>query len=62
MDTLKSALKSKTLWFAVALAGLGALEMQSQLIPAEYRGHALVVIAVVTAVLRFLTTMPVKAK
>jgi uncharacterized membrane protein len=60
--TLHPALKSKTLWFSLALAVLGAIEMQAQIIPEAYRGISLVVIAGVTAVLRILTTMPVNDK
>lgn len=60
--TIQQALKSKTLWFSAGLAALGALEMQSQLIPAEYRGHALVLIAAISAALRFATTLPVTQK
>lgn len=55
-------LKSKTLWFSVILAALGALEMQSQVIPAEYRGQALILIAAISAALRFMTTQPVGRK
>jgi uncharacterized membrane protein len=55
-------LKSKTLWFAVALAVLGAIEMQSQIIPAEYRGHIMILIAGISAVLRVLTTIPLSEK
>jgi hypothetical protein len=60
--TLHPALKSKTLWFSLALAVLGAIEMQAQIIPEAYRGISLVVIAGITAVLRILTTMPVNDK
>jgi uncharacterized membrane protein len=62
MMTLHQALKSKTLWFSLALAVLGAIEMQAQIIPEAYRGISLVVIAGITAVLRILTTMPVNEK
>lgn len=62
MNEFKSLLKSKTLWFSVALAALGALEMQSQLIPEAYRGHVLVLIAAISAALRFATTLPVMKK
>jgi Na+-translocating ferredoxin:NAD+ oxidoreductase RnfA subunit len=58
----KALLKSKTLWFSVILAVLGAIEMQAQIIPEEYRGVALIMIAMVTAVLRFMTTQPVSEK
>lgn len=59
---ISSLLKSKTLWFSVLLAALGALETQSQIIPAGYRGQALILIAVVSAALRFMTTQPVSQK
>lgn len=62
MNEFKSLLKSKTLWFSVLLAVLGALEMQSQLIPEAYRGHVLVLIAAISAALRFATTLPVMKK
>jgi hypothetical protein len=54
--------KSKTLWFSVALAVLGAIEMQAQIIPVEYRGQALILIAGISAVLRFMTTVPISEK
>ena len=60
--TFKQVLKSRTLWFSLSIAVLGAVEMQAQIIPEEYRGIALVVIAGVTAVLRILTTTPVSGK
>lgn len=59
---MPSWMKSKTLWFSVALAVLGAIEMQIQIIPAEYRGHVLVLIAGISAALRVLTTMPLSEK
>jgi hypothetical protein len=61
-ESMHPALKSKTLWFSLALAVLGAIEMQAQIIPEAYRGISLVVIAGITAVLRFMTTMPVNEK
>jgi len=54
--------KSKTLWFSVSMAVLGAVEIQSQIIPTEYRGQVLILVAGISAVLRFLTTMPVSQK
>lgn len=50
---------SKTLWFSVALAMLGALEAQAQIIPDEYRGGVLMIVAGISAILRFATTQPV---
>ena len=59
---IAGALKSKTMWFSVMVAALGALEANAQIIPAEYRGQALIVIAGVVAMLRILTTVPLDAK
>lgn len=59
---LTQILKSRTLWLSAALAGLGALEIQIQIIPEQYRGHALVAIAVLVAILRFITTQPISEK
>lgn len=58
--------KSKTMWFAFALAVLGALfelfpYLQSLLDPRFY-GVSLVVIGIIVAVLRFLTTQPLNEK
>lgn len=60
--TLTQALKSKTLWFSVGLAALGALETQIKLIPDEYQGQVLILIATVSATLRYLTTQPLSEK
>jgi hypothetical protein len=61
-DRLPAWARSRTLWFSVALAALGAVEMQAQVIPEEWRGHVLILVAAVSAVLRFATTMPVSEK
>jgi VIT1/CCC1 family predicted Fe2+/Mn2+ transporter len=58
--------KSKTMWFAFALTVLGALfelfpYLQSLLDPRFY-GVSLVVIGIIVAVLRFLTTQPLNEK
>jgi hypothetical protein len=54
----KNPLKSKTLWFNALIAGVGALETAAPgTIPA---GPAMVVISVVGAVLRSVTTAPVR--
>jgi hypothetical protein len=58
----KALIKSKTLWFSVVLAVLGAVELNAQIIPEGYRGHALILIAGVSAILRFMTTVPVSEK
>jgi len=58
--------KSKTMWFAFALTVSGALfelfpYLQSLLDPRFY-GVSLVVIGIIVAVLRFLTTQPLNEK
>ena len=60
------ARKSKTMWFAFALVVLAAIEagfpyLQTILDPAYY-GVLLMVIGIVVAVLRFITTEPLRDK
>jgi hypothetical protein len=55
-------LKSKTMWSAVFIAGLGALEVNIGVIPAEYRGHVLIAVSMLMAGLRFVTTKPLSDK
>ena len=57
-------IKSRTMWFSFALVVFGAIEagfpyLQSVIDP-QYYGVILVTIGVIVAVLRFLTTGPVK--
>jgi len=57
-------IKSRTMWFSFALVIFGALEagfpyLQSVIDP-QYYGVILVTIGVIVAVLRFLTTGPLK--
>ena len=57
-------IKSRTMWFSFALVVFGALEagfpyLQSVIDP-QYYGIILVTIGVIVAVLRFLTTGPMK--
>jgi hypothetical protein len=63
---MKAALKSKTLWFALALAVFGVIEMQAKLF-AQYMtpeafGLFNIVIGLIVAVLRVLTTVPLSEK
>ena len=56
--------KSRTMWFSLLLVVFGALEagfpyLQSTIDP-QYYGVILVAIGVITAVLRFITTGPVR--
>ncbi len=60
------ARKSKTMWFALALVVFGAIEagfpyLQSILDPTYY-GVLLMVIGVAVAVLRFVTTQPLRGR
>ena len=57
-------MRSRTMWFSFALVVFGALEagfpyLQSVIDP-QYYGAILVAIGVIVAILRFLTTGPVK--
>lgn len=65
-ELIKQRLKSKTYWLAVALAGLGAVQVvvpgvQDKVSPAAY-AWATVVLAIVVAMLRELTTQPLDEK
>lgn len=59
-------MKSKTLWFSVSLAVFGVLEMQQalvrELVGQEHFGAVMLGIAIVTAVLRVVTTKPLSEK
>lgn len=57
-------IKSRTMWFSLLLVIFGALEagfpyLQSVIDP-QYYGVILVGIGVITAILRFITTGPIK--
>ena len=66
MNTLLQAAKSKTIWFALALAVLGVVEMQiklfAQYMSPEAFGLFNIVVGIVVAALRVLTTMPLSQK
>ena len=56
--------KSKTMWFAFALVVFGAIEagfpyLQNVIDP-KYYGVLLVLIGIIVAVLRFVTTQPIE--
>jgi hypothetical protein len=56
--------KSKTMWFALLLVIFGALEAGfpylESVIAQQYYGVLLVAIGVIVAILRFITTKPIK--
>ena len=66
MNTLLSAAKSKTILFALALAVLGVVEMQAKLFAAYMTPEAFgifnIVVGVIVAVLRVLTSVPLSEK
>lgn len=59
-EDMKSWYQSKTMWFSVLLAMLGALEANARIIPTEWQGYVLIAVAGVSAVLRALTTQGVR--
>lgn len=63
---MKHALKSKTLWFALALAIFGVVEMNvkyfSSYLTPEVFGLFSILISVIVAILRVLTTTPLSDK
>ena len=63
---MKAAFKSKTMWFALALAVLGVIEMQAKVfapyLTPEMFGLFNILIGVAVAVLRVLTTVPLSEK
>jgi len=61
---MKRMRQSKTMWFSLALVIFGALEAGfpylQNVIDAKYYGVILVFIGVVVAILRFITTGPIR--
>ena len=59
-------IKSKTMWFSLALVIFGALfdnfSYVQNLIDPRYYGFGYIVIGVIVAVLRFITTQPLDEK
>ena len=58
------ARKSKTMWFSLALVVFGALadnfSYVQNIISPQYYGVSFIVIGVIVAVLRFITTQPIE--
>ena len=63
-EALKSALRSRTVWFAIALAVLSVLQGFVLQLPIPPWGHAAVgsAIAVAIVILRAITTQPLSTK
>ena len=61
---MKRMTHSKTMWFSLLLVVFGALEASfpylQNIIDAQYYGVLLVAIGITTAVLRFITTGPLR--
>ena len=66
MVNIMGALKSKTMWFSVLLVLFGALMDNSvylkDLIPAQYFSLIMIIIGIIVATLRMVTTQPLSAK
>jgi hypothetical protein len=64
--TVKQMVKSRTMWFSLALMVLGAVyenfSYVQNVIDPRYYGSILIFIGVVLAVLRFYTTLPLDEK
>jgi len=64
--TLRKALKSKTIWFSIILAIFGVLEASTQylqdMIDPKFFGFVVIVIGMITAILRVVTTLPLDEK
>jgi hypothetical protein len=60
------AMHSKTMWFSLAIAVFGAIEMYfpylEKNIPTQYYGPIFMAIGIICAVLRFYTTLPLEEK
>lgn len=54
--------QSKTIWVQIVTAAVGGLEAAQavQVVPAGYEGHLFVTLAMLNAVLRFVTREPVR--
>ena len=63
---MKQIFKSKTMWFAFALAIFGVIEMNvkyfSNYFTPEFFGAFSIVISIIVAILRVLTTTPLSEK
>ena len=63
---MNGALRSKTMWFSLALAVFGVLELQTalvrDLVGPENFGAVMLLISAATAVLRVITTQPLSDK
>ena len=63
---MKSMMKSRTMWFSLLLVIVGSLydnlSYLQNVIDPKYYGTILVIIGIICAILRFLTTQPLEDK
>lgn len=62
MDFLLGSLKSKTMWFALAVTIIGIWDQLSPFIPPDQLSKVVTVVGPVIAILRMLTKESLKAK
>jgi TM2 domain-containing membrane protein YozV len=64
--TIRGMMHSKTMWFSLGMMIFGAVEMYfpylRENIQPQYYGPIFMVIGVICAILRFLTTLPLEDK
>ena len=64
--TAKGAMRSKTMWFSLAMVVLGVVydnfSYLQNIIDPRYYGSILIAIGIVCAILRFYTTLPLEDK
>lgn len=62
----RGAMRSKTMWFSLALMVLGVIfdnfSYVQNLIDPQWYGPSLIIIGVIVAILRFVTSMPLEDK
>ena len=63
---MKRMMKSRTMWFSLALVIFGALfdnfSYVQSLIDPRYYGFGYIIIGIIVAILRFITTQPLEEK
>ena len=61
MENSKKFWQSKTMWFSIAVAGIGILEaITASLQESQMDGVALTIVGLMTGLLRYVTSKPIK--
>jgi hypothetical protein len=61
MENQKKWYQSKTMWFSIAVAGIGILEaVTASLQESQGEGIALTIVGLMTGLLRYVTSQPIK--